>query len=54
MQSKLANEILSVFQNLKSALIRKEKKNTYAAVNAKRKTKKIWALFYNRLLDQVL
>ena len=33
------------FSKFTNSLIRKEKKNTYTAVNEKRKTKKNWTLF---------
>ena len=42
------------FSKFPYALIRKENKNAYAAVNQKRKTEKSWTLFYNRLFYKVL
>ena len=43
------------FSRFANALIRTEKKNTYAAVNEKRKTViSSWTLFYNRLFYKVL
>ena len=33
---------------------KEREKNTYAAVNERRKTKKSWTLFYNRLFYKVL
>ena len=33
---------------------KEREKNTYAAVNEKRKTEKSWTLFYNRLFYKIL
>ena len=56
-QWKLADKILSIFENLQTLWKKKKKKkrkNTHAAVNEKRKTEKSWTLFYNRLFYNLL
>ena len=52
-QWKPANEILSIFQNLQT-LWQRKRKNTYTAVNWKRKIEESWTWFYNRLFFIVL